>query len=346
MNEFLLDETCDDFLLLFCSFLIALPLLAQESTGVTAERRRPGQFTAERPDIESLRVNEIASGTRYPVLGRSEFFPWLLLGDPATTQPLGWVFNELVTVQGNLNTVPFSTLIVEPGRSANCRPHFAPATASAPTATQGLVGVFVPATPAPTATLDLSNVISPANSAARSNIRFGPGVEYDRVGVGVAGDQFQITAWHTQLPWLQVRYPDSPNGQAWIARDLLEVNGDLFSLPAISQIGVQFADAHADAAGAGIEQYPGRHAGTSQCRIYRPGQQLMGHRPQQRLRPGHQPFWGVVRHGLANRRSAVIRQRCRLQRHQHPEESVYSTGSMACSTARRTPPPPSTSPTP
>jgi hypothetical protein len=33
-----------------------------------------------------------------------------------------------------------------------------------------------------------------------------------------------------------VRYTASPNGAAWIARDLLETNGDVFSLPAISQL--------------------------------------------------------------------------------------------------------------
>src|SRR5690606_37948491 len=48
-------------------------------------------------------------------------------------------------------------------------------------------------------------------------------------------DRFEIVAWHTQLPWLQVRYPDSPNGYAWIARDLLDINGDVTSLPSLSQ---------------------------------------------------------------------------------------------------------------
>src|SRR5690606_35724797 len=59
---------------------------------------------------------------------------------------------------------------------------------------------------------------------------------YPRVGVGRVGEQYEITAWHTQLPWLQIRYPDSPNGYAWVAQDLLEVTGDVFSLTAISQM--------------------------------------------------------------------------------------------------------------
>ena len=222
---------------LFGVLIIALPVLAQPPTGVTAEALGQANLRAT-TDIASNLVGDIASGTRYPVLGRSEFFPWLLLGDPATSQPLGWVFAELVAVQGNVNAVPFSSLVVEPGAGPTVfASPLSTATAAAPTtsATQALVGVFVPLTPSPTATLDLSNVIS-GQLNGEVNIRFGPGVEYDRVGVGIAGEQFQITAWHTQLPWLQIRYTDSPNGLAWIARDLLEVDGDLFSLPSISQL--------------------------------------------------------------------------------------------------------------
>ncbi len=67
------------------------------------------------------------------------------------------------------------------------------------------------------------------------NIRYGPGTEYDRIGVAEAGDTFNITARHTQLPWVQISYPDSPNGFGWVAADLLEIHGDLNSVTPISQ---------------------------------------------------------------------------------------------------------------
>ena len=68
--------------------------------------------TAEAVGQANLRAlpNQITAGTRYPVIGRSEFFPWYLLGDPATNQPLGWVFADLVTVQGDVFSVALSTL--------------------------------------------------------------------------------------------------------------------------------------------------------------------------------------------------------------------------------------------
>src|SRR5690606_23238197 len=208
-----------------------IPALAQQPTGVTTEAIGQANLRAN-TDVESVRVGEITSGTRYPVLARSEFYPWLLLGDPATNQPIGWVFAELVTVQGNLNSLPFSTQIVDPNAVPTSTP--APASAAEPTATQELVGVILANAPTHTPTPDLSNVIA-GELNGEVNIRLGPGVEYDRIGVGRAGDRFEIVAWHTQLPWLQVRYPDSPNGYAWIARDLLDINGDVTSLPSLSQ---------------------------------------------------------------------------------------------------------------
>ncbi len=210
---------------------LTVPVLAAQTT-VTAEAIGQANLRAT-TDVGSDLVGEIASGTRYPVLGRSEFFPWVLIADPATNQPLGWVFAELVTVQGNLNSVPFSSLIVEPGAVPTATP-LAPV-AVEPSPTQGLVGVVVPTTPTLPPTPDLSNVIS-GQLNGEVNIRFGPGVEYDRLGIGQAGDQFEITGWHTQLPWLQVHYEASPNGYAWIAQDLLDVQGDVTSLPSLSQL--------------------------------------------------------------------------------------------------------------
>ncbi|PJF23854.1 MAG: hypothetical protein CUN53_20785, partial [Phototrophicales bacterium] len=59
------------------------------------------------PDVNSALLGEITSGSRYPIIGRSQFVPWLLLGD-AQMQPMGWVFRDLLDVQGDLSSVPFT----------------------------------------------------------------------------------------------------------------------------------------------------------------------------------------------------------------------------------------------
>lgn len=205
---------------MLAALLIAAAPAAQAQT-VTAEAIGQANLRAT-TDVNSTLLGQIQSGTRYPVIGRSEFFPWVLLGDPVTNRPIGWVFQDLVTLSGGLASVPFSALEV--------------GAAPAPT-TPALPLMSTPTLPAG---------ISPAASATPVggivglvtgdiNIRYGPGVDYPRIGFARAGEQFQVIAWHTQFPWLQIRYPGAPNGVGWVARDLLDVQGDVFSLPSISQ---------------------------------------------------------------------------------------------------------------
>lgn len=208
--------------------LLALSALAAaQDNAATAEALGQANLRAV-PDVASDLVGEIRAGTRYPVIGRSEFFPWFLLGDPATSQPLGWVFSDLVQVQGNLNAVPFSTLVVDPAAPpAVVAPPVG--VAAPPDAASGPLPTPSPS-PSPTLTAAVTGLIQ-----GEVNIRFGPGVDYPRIGVGQAGERYEVTGWHTQLPWLQIRFPQAPNGYGWVARELLTIEGDLFSLPAITQ---------------------------------------------------------------------------------------------------------------
>jgi hypothetical protein len=53
--------------------------------------------------------------------------------------------------------------------------------------------------------------------------------------VARAGETYEIVSRHIQFPWLQIRYPGVPNGLGWVAKDLLEIQGDLSSLPSTNQ---------------------------------------------------------------------------------------------------------------
>lgn len=211
--------------------LFPLVVMGQD-TGVQAEAVGQANLRSA-TDVNALLVGQISSGTRYPVIGRSQFYPWLLLGDPATFQPLGWVFADLVTVYGNVNVVPFNEM------QFNGPPSATAITPSGATPTDPpVVGVALPTATlnpdAPTATLVPTTGIY-GTVTGEINIRFGPGVEYPRIGVGRTGETFEITARHTQLPWLQIRYPSAPNGYGWVANDLLDIEGNVFNLPTISQ---------------------------------------------------------------------------------------------------------------
>lgn len=197
-----------------------------QSTGVTAEAVGQANLRTS-PNVEAPKIGEIFSGAQYPVVGRSEFFPWLLLGDPTTSAPIGWAFQELLIVRGSLANVPVSAAVLSDSIANPVS-----ATLSAP-------GVTPLPLPTSQAQPQVTSTPRPAFSVSglvngEVNIRYGPGADYPRLGVAFAGEVFQITAYHTQYPWVEVQYSASPNGKAWIARDLLEITGDILTLPAVT----------------------------------------------------------------------------------------------------------------
>ncbi len=205
--------------------LISLPSgFTQQENTVTAEAQNTVNLRAE-PGIQAEQVGQMQIGIPYPVIGRSELYPWVLLGDPATNLPIGWAFQEIVVITGNLNNVPFVNTVVNSGASL---PQATPSTTPPPGQPTSAATPSV-ATPTSTQAFTVAGTV-----LGEVNIRYGPGIDYPRVGVAQAGDRFQVTAWHTQLPWLQIRYEASPTGNAWIAIDLLEVEGDIYTLPSIS----------------------------------------------------------------------------------------------------------------
>jgi len=56
------------------------------------------------PDPASERLGSIRAGDYYPVIGR--YYQWLQFQYDPSPSGRGWVFGELVTVTGDLNTVP------------------------------------------------------------------------------------------------------------------------------------------------------------------------------------------------------------------------------------------------
>lgn len=232
-----LDMYCELNFMRFSTLILAAILcftatlsLAQQNTGVTAQAVGQANLRAD-DNVDSDLVGEIANGISYPVIGRSEFYPWLLLGEPGTFAPKGWVYETLVTVNGNINVVPFSEVILNqptPIPTATIAPDQA-ASAVTPSATvQGTIAVA-------TATPTTSNFAVTGIVTGEVNIRYGPGVEYPRVGVAYAGERYEITGYHTQFPWVRIRFEGVPNQQAWIAEDLLEIQGNVFNTQAVTQ---------------------------------------------------------------------------------------------------------------
>ncbi len=211
----------------FVALIFALPLFAvfaQQPTGIYAEAILEANLRAAiGTDAEVVGV--IKAGTRYPVIGRSQFYPWLLLGDTSTFQPIGWVYQDLVTVIGDVNAVPFT--------EANVNALPTPTAPQATPATNGGANITTTPTPSPSPT---PNFTVYGNVSGEINLRYGPGVDYPRVGVAQPGIQLEIVGYSTQFEWVQVTWPEAPQGVAWVAINLLEIQGDIYSTTPISRV--------------------------------------------------------------------------------------------------------------
>lgn len=221
--------------IVFGLHLLALSAaLAWQTSNVTAEAISVANLRPD-PSINQSPIGEIQNGTSYPVVGRSEFYPWVLLGDPQTSAPLGWVFQDVVTITGDLNTVPFSTVVVGVDTSVPAPMPTATAAAVQPTpaATEDfeLAGVAISALATSTPSLP-SGIVGRVRGEV--NIRFGPGIDYPRIGVAREGDAFEVTAYHSVVPWVQIRYDAVAGGSGWVAIDLLDIEGNIYTLPSVS----------------------------------------------------------------------------------------------------------------
>lgn len=210
----------------YAALLLIAPLPAQGQ----AERLQPAVLAEainqanvrSGPGVEYPLVAEISAGTRYSVVGRSAFYPWLLLALSDTQQ--GWVFSDLMRVIGNLNNVPFTEITFD------LAPTALPTLPSA-----GKVATTEAASPltAVTPTTAPENTVL-VEIQGELNVRFGPGVDYPRLGIVQAGDRFMITRRHTQVEWVEIAYPGGPNGRGWVYLPAVKVIGDLNVVPTTS----------------------------------------------------------------------------------------------------------------
>lgn len=236
-------------MMIAASLLLISGLAAQDDpfTGVFAEAIGTANLRDAIGVEGTTVVSEINAGTRYPVIGRSELYPWLLLGNPETAAPIGWVFADLVNTFGTMSNVPITEASLSQMNAAPVAT--ASATATAPgqadvpattpdadvtTAEVGPGTITLTPSPTPQATTPPPQFAVSGRTNGEINIRYWPDPNAQRLGVAQAGEIFEVTGYHTQFPWVQIAYPGSPNGSAWVARDLLEYTGDVLTTRAIS----------------------------------------------------------------------------------------------------------------
>jgi hypothetical protein len=99
-----------------------------------------------------------------------------------------------------------------------------------PTATATILG-------GPTATPSRTPTLTPvlADAIDEANLRSGPGLDFDIVGTLTAGNPVPVIGRSVRFPWLLVAWEDAPNGQAWVFDQLVQVIGDITTVPVVEE---------------------------------------------------------------------------------------------------------------
>jgi hypothetical protein len=71
------------------------------------------------------------------------------------------------------------------------------------------------------------------------NVRFGPGVDFPRVGTLEKGERFPVIRRHTLFEWVEIAFPRVAGGLGWVYLPAVRVIGNLNNVPAtnITQFG-------------------------------------------------------------------------------------------------------------
>lgn len=191
-------------------------------TGIFAEALGEANLRAG-PGIDYPLLGQIVAGTRYQVIVRHEFVPWLLIAYPPAPDGQAWVFTDLVTLSAPLTQVPVTSATIV--LSTPSAPVVSP-TVPAPVVAIG--------SPSPTTTLAAPAAAVYMETDAEINVRFGPGVDYPRIGRILPGERYPVISRHVLYPWLLIEFPPAPDGVGWVFADVVRVVGDANSLPVIT----------------------------------------------------------------------------------------------------------------
>ncbi len=174
---------------------------------------------------------------RYVILGQFPPGDWLQIDFNGRK---GWVFRQLVAIEGNQDEIPPITDIPP-------TPTFTPTATSTPTATPTLTPTPAPTrmgdTPAPptepasTATPE-SPTATPSPPMAiiggeQTSIRAGPGLIYEELGQANPGEAFRITGLSVTGDWFQIDYRGQPG---WVFATQIEPVSDIEQIPIIQDI--------------------------------------------------------------------------------------------------------------
>ncbi len=153
------------------------------------------------PSTDTEIVARLQAGVQVPVIGQLETGDWWQIEVSDAPDGAGWVAAEVVDFVGDALAVPVVT------------PPDAPTPAPSPT-------------PDPGATLTIP--------AGGTNVRSGPGLDFEVLGRLDEGDSFPVTGQDETGDWWQIEYAAGEGGVAWVAAAVVEFSGNPSALPVVT----------------------------------------------------------------------------------------------------------------
>lgn len=187
----------------------------------------PGATLRLEPATQAQVIGEALLGATLTANGRTDSGEWLLttLADGRR----GWIAADLVTVDGDVTTLP-----VQPANlllAENIPPAPATPTLAAPSAAFTLdTNGVVPAAPF-TNTLPAIGPAIAISDTAGVRARSAPSLEGNVLGILPNGAVLPVVGRSADNAWLQVTLPD--NQRAWVFREVVNVSSDIDAAPMI-----------------------------------------------------------------------------------------------------------------
>jgi uncharacterized protein YraI len=219
----------------YAVILSSIPVHGQST--LFLEIRQPSSVHTG-PETTYSRIEVLSAGTRYPLLGRNAKQTWYFINFGAGQ---GWVSGTSSRVVGNADAVPTLPDSTVGGLNPTRTPKPINTTAGSPSPIPAITTPTL-TLPPPTATLTLTPSVMPTSALniyieaqGETNVRYGPGVNYPRIGTLTSGIRYPALRRHTQFPWVEIAFPPVAGGKGWVFTDAVRAIGNLQALPATSE---------------------------------------------------------------------------------------------------------------
>lgn len=176
--------------------ILVSPLPANDFVNVRAQ-----------PSLTAAILGQIPKGQSVPVQGKSADGKWYRVNFPSAPDGLGWVFAEVVTLNGDAASLP----VVEGG-----------------------AGTAAPTQAAPAGSAPQPPYVRLKAGQEFVNVRSGPGTTFQRLGqLDASNPTASVRGKNAAGDWWQIAFPGAPNGVGWVFSQLVDFVGNAGAVPVV-----------------------------------------------------------------------------------------------------------------